>query len=102
MAASTYTVSSGDNVTLYVTITDSESNSTITWEQQDEKEAGFKVINTQTNVKYEGGTLLSPSLAIYNITDADMGYYRCKVTNTDGTTISSLIYNGLKSYSDGM
>lgn len=100
MAATTYTVLSGDNVTLYVTITDSENNSTIIWERQGENEAGFNVINMQTIVKYGGGTLLSPSLAIYNITDTDVGYYRCKVTNRDGTTTSSLIY--LKSSSDGM
>lgn len=74
MADTTYTSLSGDNVTIYVTITDSESNSTITWERQGENEAGFNVINTQSNVKYGGGTLLSPSLTIYNITGTDVGY----------------------------
>eukprot|EP00105_Crassostrea_gigas_P015039 XP_011431917.1 PREDICTED: basement membrane-specific heparan sulfate proteoglycan core protein isoform X1 [Crassostrea gigas] len=97
MVDTTYSPLSGDNVTIYVTITDSESNSTITWERQGENEASFNVINTQTNVKYGGGTLLSPSLTIYNITGTDVGYYRCKVTNIDGTTTSSLIYIGLKS-----
>ncbi|XP_034301112.2 immunoglobulin superfamily member 10 isoform X1 [Magallana gigas] len=100
VAATTYTVSFGNNATLYVTITNSESNSTITWERKGQNEANYNVINTQTNVKYGGGTLVSPSLTIYNITEADVGYYRCKVTNIDGTTTSSLIYIGLKSPDD--
>ncbi|XP_052695105.1 hemicentin-1-like isoform X2 [Crassostrea angulata] len=100
VAATTYTVSIGNNAILYVTITNLESNSTITWERKGQNEANYNVINTQTNVKYGGGTLVSPSLTIYNITEADVGYYRCKVTNIDGTTTSSLIYIGLKSPDD--
>lgn len=85
---------------LYVTITNLESNSTIMWERKGQNEANYNVINTQTKVKYGGGTLVFPSLTIYNITEADVGYYRCKVTNIDGTTTSSLIYIGLKSPDD--
>ena len=38
--------------------------------------------------KYQGGTLLSPSLTIYNLDRDDAASYRCEVTNSVGTGVS--------------
>ncbi|XP_061175934.1 hemicentin-1-like [Saccostrea echinata] len=86
-----YTVSQGGNVTLSVTLSDTEINSTIVWEKQGFKNKSFEVIDVSSNEKYDGGSLTSPSLSIFNVNNDDSGYYRCRVTNIDGTTTSTSI-----------
>lgn len=36
------------------------------------------------NTKYDGGTELSPSLVIRNVTVSDAGHYHLALTNVDG------------------
>ncbi|XP_062593871.1 hemicentin-1-like [Saccostrea cucullata] len=48
--------------------------------------------NITSVLRYSGGTLSSPSLTIKNVTNNDDGFYRCVVSNRDGTTTSSSFY----------
>ena len=45
--------------------------------------------DTTNNNKYSGSTVSSPSLIIYNAEESDEGNYKCKVTNSVGTGIST-------------
>ncbi|XP_078334127.1 uncharacterized protein LOC111129349 [Crassostrea virginica] len=85
-----YSLDLADNVTLTVQVSNTDNSSYITWEHQSTGEGTFSVVD-QTNNKYQGGTLSSPSLTIYNFTESDVGYYRCRVTNVDGITTDSVI-----------
>ncbi|XP_062573589.1 LOW QUALITY PROTEIN: hemicentin-1-like [Saccostrea cucullata] len=86
-----YTVSHGDNVTLSVTLFDTETNSAIVWEKQGSYDKSFEVFDISSSEKYDGGSLSSPSLSMFNVNKDDSGHYRCKVTNIDGTTTSASI-----------
>ncbi|XP_062619236.1 V-set and immunoglobulin domain-containing protein 10-like [Saccostrea cucullata] len=91
VSATSYTVNQGDNVTLSVILSDTEINSTIVWEKQGINDTSYTVIDISSDERYEGGSMASPSLSIFNITNVDFGYYRCKVTNIDGTSTSPWI-----------
>ncbi|XP_061186548.1 hemicentin-1-like [Saccostrea echinata] len=91
VSVTSYTANQGDNLTLSVILSGTEINSTIVWEKKGIQDSSFTVIDISSNERYEGGSLAFPSLSLWNITDDDFGYYRCKVTNVDGMTTSTSI-----------
>ncbi|XP_061186534.1 hemicentin-1-like [Saccostrea echinata] len=95
-----YTVNKGGNLTLSVMLSETENNSTIVWEKQGIDDSSFTEIDISSNNKFEGGSIATPSLSIFNITNDDSGYYRCKVTNIDGTTTSTSIQVSLETSSE--
>jgi len=46
---------------------------------------------TVSNTRYCGGTIDSPILVIYNVTNEDTGYYTCNVASQSGTGTSLFI-----------
>lgn len=49
------------------------------------------IVNTSDSSKYNGGTVSTPSLTIYNFAVSDIGSYRCLAKNSIGTAHSPVM-----------
>lgn len=99
----TYSVNTGDDVTLSVSISSEPKANWINWiysktlihsyyyhyTMLSMSVTSFSVNNTvYSDVRYDGGTDLSPSLDIRNVTVSDAGRYHLALTNVDGMITS--------------
>ncbi|XP_034337929.2 uncharacterized protein [Magallana gigas] len=83
----TYTVNASNNVTLTCNFTSSYPPVLmVQWYKYN------SIISTSMSGKYIGGTPQNPSLTIIDFQAADMGTYRCSVSNSYGTRTSSDIH----------
>lgn len=60
--------------------------SSVFWEHQ--YNGVTSIVNTSVSSKYSGGSILTPSLTIYNFAVSDIGSYRCSAQNSLGTAHS--------------
>ncbi|XP_052061300.1 hemicentin-1-like isoform X5 [Mytilus californianus] len=85
---SSYSANKGSDITLQCSYTANPAATMVRWERTN----GNSVVDigdTTNNNKYGGSTVSSPSLIIYNAEESDEGNYKCKVTNSVGTGIST-------------
>lgn len=94
VARSTYSVYTGDDVILSVSIFSMPYAMNITWMFSTINSYSYyyyAALDLTSDVRYDGGTVSSPSLVIRNVTLSDGGYYLLGLTNVDGTIYSSRI-----------
>ncbi|XP_069115359.1 hemicentin-1-like isoform X2 [Argopecten irradians] len=87
---STYTVTTGQSITLTCTVSASPAINALVWKKI--RGGVTTTISTSGNNKYSGATINNPSLTIANSADTDEGYYYCEATNAVGTSDSSQSY----------
>ncbi|CAC5393170.1 HMCN [Mytilus coruscus] len=83
-----YTVNLGSSVTIQCTVFATPSASSVTWKKISSNGAE-SFINVANSVKYNGGTVGTPSLTVLNAGDSDEAYYVCSATNAAGTGTSA-------------
>ncbi|XP_052061392.1 basement membrane-specific heparan sulfate proteoglycan core protein-like [Mytilus californianus] len=86
---SSYSANKGSDITLQCSYTANPAATMVRWERTN----GNSVVDigdTTNNNRYGGSTVSSPSLIIYNAEESDEGNYKCKVTNSVGTGISTI------------
>lgn len=94
MDKSTYSVYIGDDVILSVSIFSMPKATNLTWMFSTTYYSSYyyyAALDLTSDVRYDGGTVSSPSLIIRNLTASDGGYYLLRLTNFDGTIYSSTI-----------
>lgn len=75
------------SISLQVNYTSGPEMKSVSWEKGSSFYSFLYVsMNITTNSRFTGGTIDSPSLEIIDLKLEDSGYYRCRVTNDDGTT----------------
>lgn len=87
---STYSVTTGQSVTLVCSVSAIPAVSTITWKISDT--GGHMNTLNVNGVKYTGGTTGIPSLTIVTTAKSDQRYYMCSATNSIGTGDSQMTY----------
>ncbi|XP_033758139.1 hemicentin-1-like [Pecten maximus] len=87
---STYTVTTGQSITLTCTVSASPAVNSLSWKKI--RGGVTTTITTSGSNKYSGATVNNPSLTIANTDDTDEGYYYCGATNAVGTSESSQSY----------
>lgn len=91
---STYSVYTGDDVMLSVSIFFMPELHTLHWIHSTTLIYSFYYHYTVLNLtsdRYEGGNLSYPSLVIRNVTVSDAGHYHLALTNVDGRITSTPI-----------
>ena len=88
ISQSTYSTNIGNTITIDCVISANPQHSTVYWTKQTPN-GNTATLNPSTSTKYDGGTLISPSLTINNVDLADEGNYFCHATNAVGTGQSS-------------
>lgn len=82
-----HTVATRASFFLQVNYTSDPEMKSISWEKGTSYSFDIYVsVNITAHSRFTGGTLDSPSLEINDAKPEDNGYYRCRVTNNDGTT----------------
>ena len=93
-----YSVTTGNSVTLVCTVTSNLAVSSVTWQRN--VGGTITTINPNTNTnKYSGSTTTTPSLTIFSAAQSDVGTYTCFATNSVGTgesTTTTLSVTGSK------
>ena len=85
---SSYSVTSGNSVTLVCTVTSNLPITSVQWQRN--VGGTITTINSNTNTnKYSGSTTTTPSLTIFSAAQSDAGTYTCFGTNSVGTGQSS-------------
>lgn len=81
------TVATRASLSLQVNYTSGPEMKSISWEKGTSYFfLSYVSVNVTANSRFIGGTIDSPSLEINDAEPEDTGYYRCRVTNNDGTT----------------
>ncbi|XP_076112265.1 hemicentin-1-like isoform X5 [Mytilus galloprovincialis] len=83
-----YSANKGSDITLQCSYTANPAATMVRWERANGNTV-VEIGDTTNNNKYGGSTVSSPSLIIYNAEESDEGVYKCKVTNSVGTGIST-------------
>ncbi|VDI64014.1 hemicentin [Mytilus galloprovincialis] len=83
-----YSANKGSDITLQCSYTANPAATMVRWERANGNNV-VEIGDTTNNNKYGGSTVSSPSLIIYNAEESDEGNYKCKVTNSVGTGIST-------------
>ena len=84
---SSYSVNTGNTVTLVCTVSSSLPITNVYW-QRNIGGSGTTITTTNTN-KYSGSTTTTPSLTIFSVQQSDVGTYTCYGSNNVGTDQSS-------------
>lgn len=82
IAQATYTVTTGQAVTLSCTVSATPTHTSVVWRRI---LGGVTTVITIDNSKYQGGSVANPSLTITNAAASDQASYTCSATNTVGT-----------------
>jgi len=86
---SSYSVTTGNTVTLVCTVTSNLPITNVYWQRNiGGSITNIATTNTNTN-KYSGGTTTAPSLTIFSVQQSDVGTYSCYGSNSVGTDQSS-------------
>jgi hypothetical protein len=80
----TYSVTTGDSITLECTVTSNLPVTSVQWERNVDGTITTITSTTDTN-KYSGSTTDTPSLTIASAAQSDAGTYTCSATNSVGT-----------------
>lgn len=81
------TVATRASLSLQVNYTSGPEMKSISWEKGSSYDfVLYASVNITANSRFTGGTIDSPTLEINDVKSEDSGYYRCRVTNNDGTT----------------
>ncbi|XP_076438261.1 hemicentin-2-like [Babylonia areolata] len=80
-----YTVTEGSTITLFCQVTAYPLVSAVTWYKD-----GIRV--DMTSGRLSGGTTVSPSLVISNVARADVGFYTCSASNSQGSANGTATY----------
>ena len=95
---SSYSVTTGNTVTLVCTVTSNLAITNVQWQRN--VNGGITTITSNTNTnKYSGSTTTTPSLTIFNAASSDVGTYTCFASNNVGTgqsTTTTLSVTGSK------
>ncbi|XP_069133471.1 serine-rich adhesin for platelets-like isoform X3 [Argopecten irradians] len=83
---SSYTVSTGQSVTLGCSVSAVPTHTSVTWTRVTN---GVSTPITIDGVKYAGSTVNAPSLIIFNAAASDQTFYSCSATNAIGTGTST-------------
>ncbi|GFO02841.1 titin [Plakobranchus ocellatus] len=73
-------------LTLTCTVTSSPAPTSVAW-----LKGGVTLVTSNNPSKYQGGTVVNPSLTIRNVERSDAGAYTCVVTNSVGTGSSGAV-----------
>ena len=85
---SSYSVNSGNTVTLVCTVSSNLPVTSVQWQRN--IGGSITTINSNTNTnKYSGSTTTTPSLTIFSVQQSDVGTYTCYGSNSVGTGQSS-------------
>ena len=94
-----YSLSSGSNVTLEVNVTSSYDITDLFWEKRNISSYSYEPIDVQSESRLNGGNISCPSLTITNATENDNTYFRVKATNREGTSTTYIrVYIVLSMY----
>ncbi|XP_021352861.1 hemicentin-1-like isoform X2 [Mizuhopecten yessoensis] len=83
-----YTPNSGTRVTLQCTASGNPAVTLVTWYKTS---GGVETTVAIDNSKYQGGNVASPSLIIYGLSSSDTASYKCRATNSIGSSDSAQI-----------
>ncbi|XP_033753605.1 hemicentin-1-like isoform X5 [Pecten maximus] len=86
--STSYQANSGSSVTLQCIASGNPTVTAITWFKTAN---GIETTLTIDNTKYQGGSTASPSLIINNLASSDTASYKCRATNSVGSTDSQQI-----------
>ncbi|VDI54451.1 hemicentin [Mytilus galloprovincialis] len=90
ISQTTYTVNIGNTVTIDCSVISNPTHTTVYWTRQTSGNTEETItIGGSLSTKYGGGSVVSPSLIIYNSDNSDQGTYICHATNLVGTGQSS-------------
>ena len=96
---SSYSVSSGSSVTLEVNVTSSSDITLFFWEKRNISTYIYERIDVESESRVNGGNITCPSLTITDVNRNDNTYFRLKIANSDGKSITYiLVYVVLSMY----
>ena len=84
MQQPSYSVTTGNTVTLVCTVSSSLPINNVQWQRNVGGSITTITSNTNTN-KYSGSTTSTPSLTIFSVQQSDVGTYTCFASNSVGT-----------------